>query len=291
MIEASGPRDRAVAAGARWIARPLLALPWPDRLLWPAFRLAFRAGQPRAPRDLLVEERPLGETWARVARPPGGGPTLLWLHGGAFVAGSPRTHARLTDPIARAGLRVVAPAYPLAPEHPFPAAFEAALDAARALAAEGPFALGGDSAGGTLAAAVAARLLADGTRPTRIALVAPPAILDPARRPDPAARPMFLSRPLLLRLLRAYAPGADPADPRLSPARAAFPGCPPVLIHVSAGELLEPDADALADAMRRGGGAVRVVRGRGLPHAWHLAAGMAPAADRALADIARFLRG
>ena len=285
-------RDRLVWLGARWIVRPLLRLPWPPGPLWRAFRLAFRSAAPRRVRaGLSVGWRRIGPLDCRVATPGGGGPTVLWLHGGAFVAGSPAAHARLTDPMAATGLRVVAPAYPLAPEHPFPAAHDAALATARALAAEGPFALGGDSAGATLAASILAPLLAKGIRPMRVALLAPAALLDPSRRVPDDARPAFLSQPLLLRLLDAYAPGADPDDPRLSPARAAFPDCPSVLIHCSKGELLEPDADALADAMRTGGGTVTVAKAHGLPHAWHLAIGIAPAAGRAVADVAAFLRG
>ena len=272
------------------MAYPLLRLPWPSRPMWWTFRLAFRAGGLfHRTGDLRVTERRAGPLRCRASAPPGGGPTVLWFHGGAFVAGSPETHARLTDRIARAGLTVVAPGYPLAPEHPFPAAHEAGVAAARALAAEGPFALGGDSAGATVAATVLAALLAGGIRPRAVALVAPAAILDPARRVAPDARPMFLSRPLLLRLLRAYAPGADPRDPRLSPGHAAFPDAPPALIHCARGEVLEPDADMLARALRRGGAAVTVAKAEGLPHAWHLAAGFAPAADAAIADIAAFL--
>ena len=291
IVAARGPRDRAAAAAARWVARPLLAMPVPDAVLWGAFRAAFALSTPRRAPGLVVTHEHLEGGAARVAAPPGGGPTVMWIHGGAFVAGSPATHARLTDPMARHGLRVVAPAYPLAPAHPFPAAHDACLAAARALARHGPFALGGDSAGATLAASIVAPLLAEGVRPTRLALVAPAADLDPDRAAPPGAREMLLSRRLLLRLQRAYAAGADPTDPRLSPARARFDRPPPALIHVSEGELLEPDADALAARLREGGGSVRVVRGRGLPHAWHLAAGIMPAADRALADIAAFLRG
>ncbi|MBM2577693.1 alpha/beta hydrolase [Jannaschia sp. Os4] len=282
-------RDRMVAGLADRVAEPLLRRPLPVAAMRAAFALATPL---RAPKGAAVEWQDVGGVQARVLTPPDARGDLLWCHGGAFVAGSPRSHARLTDLVAMAsGLRVTTPAYRLAPEHPFPAAYEDCLAAAHAMAARGPFALAGDSAGATLAASVCAQLCADGTPPARMALICPAGRLD-AARPDPAdADPMFLSRPLLERLLALYAPGADPTDPRLSPVHADFPGAPPTLIHVADGELLEEDSDALAAQLRAGGADVRIRRVRGLPHAWHLAAGIAPAADRALDGIAAFLRG
>ena len=283
-----GWRDRALAISAQAFAKPALAAPVP----WGVWRAAVRGVvRDTPPPGVTVERTSCGTVDARVATPAAPVATVLWCHGGCFTLGSPETHARMTDPLAATGLRVVAPRYRLAPENPFPAGYEDCLAAARAVAAEGPFVLGGDSAGGTLAASVLAQLLADGTPPLRVALIAPAADLDPSR-PDPSgARDLVLSRPLLERIGRDYVAGADPTDPRLSPVRARFDGCPPVLIHCSRGEILEEDCDRLADRMRAGGGAVTVEKAEGLPHAWHVAAGKAPAADLALARIAAFLHG
>ncbi|WP_141134328.1 alpha/beta hydrolase [Jannaschia aquimarina] len=281
-------QDRALALSARFGAKPALAAPLP----WSVWRSAVQiAVRDTARPGLHVEWGRIGSREARIATPRDPVETVLWCHGGCFTLGSPRTHARLTDPMAAAGLRFVVPNYRLAPEHPFPAGYEDCLAAAREIAAQGPFLLGGDSAGGTLAASVLAQLLADGTPPLRVALIAPAADLDPAR-PDPTgARDLVLSRPLLERIARDYVAGANPADPRLSPLRADYPGCPPVLIHCSHGEILEEDCDRLADRMRDGGGQVTVEKAAGLPHAWHIAAGRAPAADAALAQMAAFLKG
>ena len=282
-------RDRALALASRYVGRPLMAAPLP----WSVHRAALGtlSALRRPPPRLAVEWRRVGPRPARLAAPPAPAARVLWFHGGGFVVGTPDTHAHLTDTLASHGLALTVPDYRLAPEHPFPAAYEDCLGVARAVAAEGPFALGGDSAGGTLAASVLARLVADGTPPTRVALIAPAADLDPAR-PDPeGARDLFLSRPLLERIVTAYAAGADPSDPRLSPVHADFAGAPPVLIHCSEGEILEGDCDALAARMRTQGVDVSVTKARALPHAWHMAAGSAPAADRALAEIAAFLRG
>lgn len=282
-------RDRALALSSRLIAKPLMAMPLP----WGVHRAAMKtvAAARRPPPKLDVDAVRLGPRAARIAAPPDPKVTALWFHGGGFTVGSPETHAHLTDTIAVEGVRIVAPSYRLAPEHPFPAGYEDCLAAARALAAQGPFALGGDSAGATLAASVLAQLLADGTPPLRVALIAPAGDFDPMR-PDPdGADDLFLSRPLLERIARAYAAGHDPRDPRLSPVFAEFPDCPPVLIHCSKGEILESDAEALAARFRAGGASVRIVKGHALPHAWHMAAGHAPAADAALREVAAFLRG
>ena len=283
----TGWRDRALAFSAWAFAKPALAAPLPWTLYRRAVGLAVRDAPPAG---LRVTWERIGPHGARVADPGPGAPTVLWFHGGCFTLGSPRTHARLTDPIARTGLRMVVPTYRLAPEHPFPAAYEDCLAAARQVAAEGPFLMGGDSAGGTLAASVLAQLLSDGVTPERVALIAPAADLDPGRPEPAAARDLVLSKPLLRRVGRAYVRDADPADPRLSPAHARFEGCPPALLHCTRGELLEEDTEALARAMRAGGAAVTVEKARDLPHAWHIAAGRAPVADAALARIGRFLR-
>ena len=91
-------------------------------------------------------------------------PTLLYLHGGGFVVGSPETHDALCRQIAlRSGWMVLSLDYRLAPEHRFPTAFDDGWDALTWLHDQGPMfgadtrrlAVGGDSAGGTLAAACA----------------------------------------------------------------------------------------------------------------------------------------
>ncbi|MBL4559149.1 MAG: alpha/beta hydrolase fold domain-containing protein [Rhodobacteraceae bacterium] len=111
---------------------------------------------PGVPRAALcgVPPRPAGRRpflWAhgRPARPG----LLLWFHGGIYVMGSPRSHRGMVAALAMAaGCRAGLPDYRLAPEHPFPAAFEDALAAWDGLIARGyvpgRIVLGGDSAGG-----------------------------------------------------------------------------------------------------------------------------------------------
>ncbi len=90
-------------------------------------------------------------------------PTLVYCHGGAWIAGSPATHFQLTAQLAKQGFVTISVDYRLAPEHPFPAAYEDCLDAVRFAAANAhrwqgdpqQLVMAGDSAGANLSAAVA----------------------------------------------------------------------------------------------------------------------------------------
>ena len=122
--------------------------------------------------DVAVEEVQIGDALhGRLVRAPGADPAgvLLWLHGGAFFLGSSLSYrafaARLS---AASGMAVLVPDYRLVPEHRFPAAPEDTLAALDWLEARGfaYIAIGGDSAGGNLAAgAVQARIAAGGRVP------------------------------------------------------------------------------------------------------------------------------
>ena len=283
-------RDRLMALGARAVVKPVFALP----LAWDTHRriAALGARRYRAPAGLRIAWAEVAGRPARVATPPGAGtaPPLVWLHGGGFVMCSPVTHAALLDGLALAsGRRVIAPTYRLAPEHPFPAGFE---DAAAVVEAVGDCALGGDSAGANLALGVAAARTARGRPPHALVLASPPVDLDPSRTPPPGAREMVLPLAAVARIFAAYLPpGADPRDPRLSPIHADWSGGPPTLIHAARGELMQGDAEALAARMAAAGVRVRLEIWDGVPHDWHMAAGHAPAADRAVAAIGAFLKG
>ena len=282
-------RDHLLVLGTRAFAKSVFALPFGWAFRRRVVDLNARLRRPRP--DVAVAYRDIAGIACRVATPAGATdvPPLVWLHGGGFVMCSPDTHARMLDALAVASRRrVVAPRYRLAPEHPFPAGFD---DAAAVVRAVGRCALGGDSAGANLAAGVAAMRAAEGGAPERLVLVSPPADLD-TDRPPPPCREMVLSVATVERIVAAYlAPDTDLRDPRLSPVHADWRGGPPTLIHVADGELLQADAERLAAAMARDGVEVTLEAWRGVPHDWHMAAGHAPVADRAIARIADFLGG
>ncbi|CUH26381.1 Monoterpene epsilon-lactone hydrolase [Jannaschia seosinensis] len=282
-------RDALVLALCRWGARPALALPVPWR--WHRRVMQAVVSHRRSLPDIKVIQTRIGGVPARIFASPQARGTLLWLHGGGFVLGSSLTYAHLAKTLAHlSGRRVVVPDYRLAPEHPFPAAPDDCVTVARALRAEGSFALAGDSAGGTLALVTLAALLRDGTPPERLILVSPAVDLDPDRPMPPAPHEALLPLRMLRRVQREYVARADPRNPALSPIHADFAGAPPTLIQCAVGELLEGDADAIAEHLRAGGAEVTIEKERGVPHTWHLFVGLSPKADRAVARLADFLR-
>ncbi|MFO1088497.1 MAG: alpha/beta hydrolase [Hyphomicrobiales bacterium] len=115
------------------------------------------------PAGIVVEDRSVGSVPIRHYAPPqatSDTPCLLYLHGGGFVVGGLDSHDDICAEIAaRANVHVVAVAYRLAPEHRYPAAFDDSLAVYRWLAggavSNGRLVVGGDSAGGNLAAAIA----------------------------------------------------------------------------------------------------------------------------------------
>ncbi|MCB1336204.1 MAG: alpha/beta hydrolase [Maritimibacter sp.] len=232
------------------------------------------------------------------SRPPHPGRVMLWFHGGAFVAGSPRTHAGLLARLARMGrLEVVAPAYRLAPEHPFPAAVEDARTAFDGLVARGyapgNIVIGGDSAGGNFALGLLAGLLGDGVRPAGVVALSPVTDLtfSGASIAANAVRDPMLPAARRGDVDRYYLVGADPSDPRASPLFAAFPDPPPVFLQVGSTEILRDDSVRMAEVLRAAGGRVVLDEWEGAPHVFTLLDGWLPEAREGLRRVAGFIDG
>ena len=146
------------------------------------------------------------------------GPLLVYFHGGGWVQGSVDSHDAGVRTVAdRAGLRVLSVDYRLAPEHPFPAAFDDALAAYRAVAEEperfgaSAVAVGGDSAGGNLAAAVPIHARDHGLPAPAFQWLLYPVTDAPGRHPsyDIYADGFYLSSERMRYLFDRYVP--DPA--------------------------------------------------------------------------------
>jgi len=230
-------------------------------------------------------------------RPAPDAPFILYFHGGGYVMGNPRTHAALARFLTRkSGLQTCLPDYRLAPEHPFPAAFEDALCVWNALAARGitagQIALGGDSAGGGLALALLAHLCANNLpRPACVFAFSPftDLTLSGASITANAARELLLPVQRLEDLRARVLQGGDPCDPRISPLFGQFDGAPPVLIQVARSEILLDDSRRMADVVRAAGAEVSLQEWGNLPHVWQFFHGWLPEARSALADAARFI--
>lgn len=223
---------------------------------------------------------------------PGARATLLYLHGGAFFAGSPALYRSITRAFAARGFNVFAPAYRLAPAHPFPAAVEDAHAAYDALACAtgGGIVVAGDSAGGGLALALMIALRDDGARLPRAAALFSPwtdlAVTGASARENEGADALF-TRKMLKIAARNYLAGASARE--ASPLFADLRGLPPLLLHVGANELLRDDSTRLFERAKAAGVSTELEIWPGVPHGWQLGAGAIPEADASLDAAAAFL--
>ncbi|WP_210261277.1 alpha/beta hydrolase [Enterovirga aerilata] len=222
---------------------------------------------------------------------------LLYLHGGAYVVGSPATHRMLAGAFCSHGFRVFVPHYRRAPEHPFPAALEDAESAYRGLLGAGldprAPAIAGESAGGGLALSLLLRLReAGGPLPPSAALFSPWTDLALSGRSIQAndeAEALFF-KDNLPGIARLYLGGAEPRTPLASPLYADLAGLPPLLIHVGEREILLDDALRLAERARDAGVEVTLKRWPVVPHGWQLLQRIVPEAAQSVAEAAEFLR-
>jgi monoterpene epsilon-lactone hydrolase len=222
--------------------------------------------------------------------------SIVYLHGGAYVALSARSYRRMvTHLAATTGCRVVALDYRLAPEHPYPAALEdavAAYTAERAARPNEKIILAGDSAGGGLTMATALALRDRGlTPPAAIVCISPWVDLTCTGKSvdTRALRERVLSAAGLAADARLYAGGEELTNPYVSPLFADLHGLPPRLIQVGDDEVLLDDSIRLADAARSAGVTVTLQVWQHLWHVWHLYAGLLPEADAAMRAIADFI--
>jgi acetyl esterase/lipase len=222
---------------------------------------------------------------------------VLYLHGGGYLFGSPKTHRQVLIAMAKA---FQAPAYGLdyrlAPEHPFPAAVEDAAKAYQWLLTRHPEAdivLAGDSAGAGLAIATAV-----GVRDAGFAL--PKAIVAFSPYSDLAvtgesveanAKSCAMFTPRGIREAAAiYLAGADARDPRASPLYADLAGLPPMLLFASRHEILRDDTLRLAERASAAGVKVELIVRDRLPHVWPVFVTLLPEARDAFATVTAFAR-
>ncbi len=216
---------------------------------------------------------------------------ILYLHGGGYIAGSPNTHQAMLSFLAkRAGVPVIAPDYRLAPEHPFPAAFEDAQAVLAALDHEATV-LGGDSAGGGLALAILADALEAGRVPAGLFAFSPWTELagTGVSLTENSRRDVILPASRFPELAQMVLAGSDPRDPRVSPLYATLDNVPPIHLEVGLSEILRDDTLRLADRLREHGGNVRVETLQHAPHVWQMLVGLLPESKTSLQRTADFV--
>lgn len=210
--------------------------------------------------------------------------TLIWYHGGGWVFGDVTTADPIVRQIVKAtGWRAISIEYRRAPEHPFPAAFDDAL-AALDFVGGGRTVVGGDSAGGNLAAAVA------NTHPDRIAaqlLIYPCA--DPHLRSASVVEfddAPFLTGTDMQWFYKQYLNAEDHYDdPRVNLTRVTGQGWGPTLIWTVGHDPLRDEAIDLAQRLRSNGVDVRHQHAPELFHGCMGIAGVLPSAQQRLPSL------
>ncbi len=204
-------------------------------------------------------------------------PALLYLHGGGFTVGGLETHDSLCRQLAlRSGVAVVALDYRLAPEHRFPAAVDDAWGALQWLAQHGAslgldptrLAVGGDSAGGTLAA-VLALMARDAGLPLALQVLITPGTTAHADTASHAryAEGFLLEKAGIDWFFDQYIDHADRTDWRFAPLLAEdHAGLAPAWIGLAECDPLVDEGVAYADALRMAGGAVALELYKGVTH-------------------------
>lgn len=248
------------------------------------------AGTSRPPEGVTVESGSLGGIPVERITPPNAqsDQVLLFLHGGGYASGNARGYrgfgARLA---ATTGVPVVVADYRLAPEHPFPAAFDDAIDVYRALLERVPkIAVAGDSAGGGLTLALAQHIR-DASLPTPVALglICPwlDLAIDQAAARSPGRDPLIVPS-LTAQWCTFYTGTCDASDPRISPIHGDLNSLPPMVVHSAGDDPLALDADELERKIGRQQATSQFIHRRFTErwHDFHLQAGFLADADRAV---------
>jgi acetyl esterase/lipase len=226
------------------------------------------------------------------------GAVLLYVHGGAYIAGSPRSHRALAAAISEsARTRTFSIEYRLAPECAYPAAVDDVVEGYSWLVEAGirpdRIALVGDSSGGGLAVTAMLRMQKEGMAlPAAAALLSPWIDLescgDMAR--SSADRDPIVHAADLRHAARAYLRDETPTSPDVNPLHADLSGLPPLLIHVGTSEILLEDACRFAARAGAAGVEVTLEVWPDMIHVWHILHAEIPEARSAVDSVGAFVQ-
>lgn len=255
----------------------------------------------------LVVEGSAAHIPVRIYRPRSEGqaplPALVFFHGGGWVVGDPETHDHMCRYLAgHSGIVVASVDYRLAPEHAFPAAYDDALDAMRWVMSApddlnidvNRLAIGGDSAGGNLSAAVTLALRDAGAPPLKLQLLMYAVVdflADNASKRDYTTGYM-LTKAAMEMFTDWYLPDASTrSDPRASPQQASdHTGLPPAFIQTAEYDMLRDEGHRYADTLKDAGAPVDYICYPGMIHGFMRMGSKIDAAITALDDAVDALR-
>ncbi|RZI83527.1 MAG: alpha/beta hydrolase [Rubrivivax sp.] len=288
----------AMRVALRMVLKPLLGPPWSVGVQ----RVALHVGSVLMPQDgrarvakVRIGELEVERVTAKAVPQPRH--AILYMHGGAFCVGSPRTHRSITTRLAAlTGALVLVPHYRRTPEHAFPAQIEDSLQAYRQLLAEGfapeRIAIAGDSAGGNLTYMLSAVLRLEGLpQPAALVMMSPVVSAEPdphgsattrAKR-DPMIRPAWVHQ-----VLGWY--NAPASHPLGVPKAVDLSAMPPSLIQVGEDEVLFDDSQWIVNAATRAGRHCELEVYLKRWHVFQSHAGLMPSSDQALARQAEFMK-
>lgn len=290
---------RALPAFIRATIRPLWASKLPVVTLRRITEALLRNGL--VPRAAMVSQTTLSGRACELITPAQGASeqVLFYVHGGGYVVCSPRTHRPLTSRIGLAlNATTYVPTYRLAPEDPYPAGLDDVHQSYLALLTKGVapehITLGGDSAGGGMALALALRLRDRGEPlPARMLLISPWVDLTLAGESlqrNAEADPM-LSLPWIYAKTPLYLANTAADDPGASPLYADLSGLPPTLVQVGTEEILLSDSERLAERAETCGWPLSLTIWDGMWHDFQMLADLLPEANAAIAAMAEFVEG
>jgi acetyl esterase/lipase len=255
----------------------------------------------RKPKNVNVEKISIEEISCEWLYPPecNKDRVIIYLHGGAYIAGSPNTHRGLAARIAKAS---ESPAlfidYSRAPENPFPAALEDVIKVYKWLIEQKKInpkkiAIAGDSAGGGLALATLIKL-----RDEEIALPATAVCLSPwtdlaitgKTIETKAKEEIMLTKNDLLQSAEIYLGGTDSKNPLASPLYADLKGLPPLLLQTGTAEIILDDTIRFAEKAKKVGVEVTSDIWQKMWHVFQIYGILIPESKKALREIGKFIQ-
>jgi monoterpene epsilon-lactone hydrolase len=266
-------------------------------------RRTFEAMQKRkrVAKGVVVREAELAGIACEWLIPPGcdDAPVLYYLHGGAYLMGSPATHRKMVSYIAKAaGMRALLPDYSLAPENPFPSGLNDCIAVYRQLLDTGVSAdnvvISGDSAGGGMSMATMLSLRDAGDQLPAAAVLLSPWLDLTGRGESGVTRaeedPWFRVDDMMT-IASMYQPDGELTNPLVSPVFADANSLPPMLIQVGDHEILLSDSTRLTGNITAAGGEVSLQVWPEMWHVFQFFIGQMPESKRAISDIGDYIRG